>query len=103
MDCLRREFREGDWVRHHSRPEPIRVVGTGTTIAVQFSNGDMQAFEPCELDKVEIAKVPARKVQAHEYGEGRGRGSAEQYVLLTFVSLLYLIMLVWWLIAGVGR
>ena len=88
------EFREGDWVRHHSCPEPIRVVGLGTTIVVQFSNGDMQAFEPCELEKVPLAKIPVRKL--------RGRGSAEQFVLLTSISLIYLVMLAW-LIASAGR
>jgi hypothetical protein len=88
------EFREDDWVRHRSSPEPLRVVGLGTTIVVQFSNGDMQAFEPCELEKVPIAKVPVRKV--------RGRGSAEQFVLLASVSLIYLVMLAW-SIASAGR
>jgi hypothetical protein len=65
------EFREGDWVRHHSCPEPIRVIGLGTTIAVQFPNGEMWAYEPCELEKVPIAKVPVRKVQARENRQDR--------------------------------
>lgn len=88
------EFREGDWVRHHSCPEPIRVVGVGTTIVVQFSNGDMQAFEPCELEKVG-AKVRVRK-------QNRGRDSVELFVVVTFIGLLYLLMLVWF-IARAGR
>jgi hypothetical protein len=100
---MRHEFREGDWVRHHSCPEPIRVVGIGTTIVVQFPSGDMQAFELCELQKVQIAKVPVRKVAVQEYRQDHGRGSAEHFVLVTFTILLYLIMLAWWLIAGVGR
>ena len=56
---MRQEFREGDWVRHPSYPEPIRVIGIGTTIAVQFPNGVMRAFDPSELEKAEISKVPA--------------------------------------------
>jgi hypothetical protein len=54
----------------------------------------MQAFESCELEKVPIAKVPVRKV--------RGRGSAEQFVLLASTSLIYLLMLAW-LVAGQVR
>src|SRR6476660_6324384 len=96
------EFREGDWVRHRSYPEPIRVVGTGSTIVVQFPSGDMQAFEPCELDKVPIAKVPVQKVHVHEYREDRGRGSAEQFTLVMSVCLIWLIMLVWF-VASAGR
>ena len=88
------EFREGDWVRHHSCSEPVRVVGAGTTVVVRFPNGAMQAFEPGELEKVPIAKVSVRKV-----GE---RASAEQFVLLTSISLIYLVMLAW-LIASAGR
>jgi hypothetical protein len=63
----------------------------------------MRAFEPCELEKVDIAKLSVRKVQASGYTEQRRRGSVEQYVLVTIVSLLYLSMLVWWVIAGGGR
>jgi hypothetical protein len=72
---MQHEFREGDWVRHHSCPKPIRVIGIGTTIAVQFPNGDMQAFESCELEKVFIASVPVRNVQVREYRQDRGLGS----------------------------
>ena len=49
VTAMQHDFREGDLVRHHSCAEPIRVVGVGITIVVQFSNGDMQAFEPCEF------------------------------------------------------
>jgi hypothetical protein len=56
------EFREGDWVRHPSYPEPVRVIGVGATIAVQFPNGVMQAFEPVELEKVPAPDIPVRKV-----------------------------------------
>ena len=73
----------------------LRVVGVGTTIVVQFRNGDMQAFEPCELEKVAVAKVRARK-------QNRGRDSVELFFLVTFISLLYLLMLVWF-IARAGR
>ena len=97
------DFREGDWVRHRSSPESLRVVGTGTTIAVQFPNRDMRAFEPSELEKVDIAKLPIRKVQAHKPREERQRGLVEQYILVTIVSLLYLSLLIWGLMAGGGR
>ena len=96
-------LREGDWVRHRSSPEPLRVVGIGSTIAVRFPKGEMQAFEPCELEKVDDAKLPLRKVQAHGYMEEPRRRSVEQFVLVTVVSLLYLIMLGWWLVAGGGQ
>ena len=89
------QFREGDWVRHRSSLEPLRVVGVGATIVVQFPNGDMQAFEPCELEKVAGAKVRVRS-------QNRGRDSVELFVLVTFISLLYLLMLVWF-IARAGR
>ena len=92
MIVMQQDFREGDLVRHHSCAVPIRVIGTGATIAVQFPNGAMQAFEPCELEKVSIANVPVRR-------KNRGHDSVEQFVLVTCISLIYLIMLVW-LIAG---
>ena len=60
------DFREGDWVWHRSYPDPIRVIGTGTTIAVRFPDGKMQVFEPCELERVQVASVPVRKVQGRE-------------------------------------
>jgi hypothetical protein len=34
------------------------VIGIGTTIAVQFPNGVMRAYEPFELERVAVAKVP---------------------------------------------
>ena len=89
------KFREGDWVRHSSCPEPLLVVGLGATIVVQFPNRDMQAFEPCELEKVAGAKVRVRK-------QNRGRGSVEMFVGVTLISVLYLLMLVWF-IARAGR
>jgi hypothetical protein len=92
---MRGEFREGDWARHRSCPEPIRLVGVGTTIVVQFPNGDMQAFKPCELEKVAGAKVRVRK-------QNREGDAVELFVLVTFISLLYLLMLVWF-IARAGR
>jgi hypothetical protein len=49
------EFREGDLVRHHSCAVPIRVIGIGATIAVEYPNGVIRAFEPFELEKVPIA------------------------------------------------
>jgi hypothetical protein len=100
---MQREYREGDWVRHHSSPEPLRVVGIGSTIAVRFPKGEMRAFEPCELENVDLATLPACKLWAHRYINGQCRGFVEQYVLVTSVTLLYLTMLVWWLMAGRGR
>jgi hypothetical protein len=55
------------------------------------------------LEKVDSAKLSVRKLQASAYTEQRRRGSVEQYVLVTIVSLLYLSMLIWWVIAGGGR
>jgi hypothetical protein len=100
---MRQEFREGDWVRHHSSPEQLRVVGVGSTIAVRFSKGEMRAFEPSELESVDLTTLPLRKVRGHQYIEEWRRGSVEHYVLLTTVTLLYLIMLVWWSTVGGGR
>ena len=98
---MRYEFREGDWVRHHSCPEPLRVIGIGTTIAVQFPNGVMQAFEPSELEKVSIAKLPQPKVPVHEGRQDQGPGSAKGFVsLATSIGLICLIILVLAVIAG---
>jgi len=94
------EFREGDWVRHHSCQAPVRVVGIGTTIVVKFPNGDMQAFEPCELEKVSIANVPARMVQVGDSRQDRG-GYGERFAFVTTLSLIFLIMLVLVVIATV--
>ena len=106
--CLRGDgmlsnLREGDWVRHRSSPDLLRVVGIGSTIAVRFPKGEMKAFEACELEKVTNAELPLRKMRTHGYIEEQRRGSVEQYMLLIVVSLLYLIMLGWWLMAGGGR
>ncbi len=70
---MQHEFREGDWVRHHSFSEPIRVIGIGSTIAVQFPNGEMRAFEPEELERVSIA--PVRRPKRRQV---RGRGSTKR-------------------------
>jgi hypothetical protein len=93
------ELREGDWVRHHSCPEPLRVVGVGATIVVQFPNGDMQAFDPCELKKVPLAEVPVRNVLDGQY---HSRGFVEEFVLVMSISVIGLIMLAWF-IARAGR
>jgi hypothetical protein len=53
----------------------------------------MQAFEPCELEKVSRAKVPVRKVQVHEYRQDR-EGSGEHFAFVTTLGLIFLIMLV---------
>jgi hypothetical protein len=100
---MQHEFREGDWVRHHSSSEPIRVIGIGSTIAVQFPNGEMRAFEPEELQKVSIAKVRQSKAAVPERSLERGRGSAKGLAsLATSVGLICLIILVLAMIAGGG-
>jgi hypothetical protein len=60
----------------------------------------MQAFEPCELEKVSIAKVPVRKVQVRESRQDR-RGSAGRFAFVKTLSLICLIMLVLVVIATV--
>jgi hypothetical protein len=101
INAMQHQFREGDWVRHRSFPEPIRVIGIGSTIAVQFPNGEMLAFEPYELEKVSIAKVPQPKVPVHERRQERAPGSAKRFVTLaTSIGLICLIILVLAMIAG---
>jgi hypothetical protein len=53
----------------------------------------MQAFEPFQLERV--AELSIRK-------RNRGRNSVEHFVLLTSISLIYLIMLVWFIARGGG-
>jgi hypothetical protein len=97
------QFREGDWVRHHSFPEPVRVIGIGSTIAVQFANGEMQAFEPEELERVSIAEVRQAKVKVHERRQDRPSRWDERFAsLATSVGLICLIILVLAMIAGGG-
>src|SRR5262245_4755079 len=60
-------LREGDWVLHHSYPKPIRVIGVGLTIAVEYQTGEMRAFKPTELEKLSLDEAPStRKVAIHE-------------------------------------
>ena len=97
------QFREGDWVRHHSFPEPVRVIGIGSTIAVQFANGEMQAFEPEELERVSIAEVRQAKVKVHERRQDRPSRWDKRFAsLATSVGLICLIILVLAMIAGGG-
>ncbi len=97
---MRQEFREGDWVRHRSCPEPIRVIGIGTTIAVQFPNGVIRAYEPSELEKVPLAEVPVRKVPVQGYRQDLGPGSTP-FAFVTSISLICMILLVLVVIATV--
>jgi hypothetical protein len=97
---MEHEFREGDWVRHRSRPDLLRVIGTGTTIAVRFPNGAMQAFEPCELEKVPNP-APAHG-QLREYPRDRGLGSGERFAMVTTFALICLFMVVLAVIATVS-
>jgi hypothetical protein len=50
----------------------------------------MQAFEPCELEKVFIAKHPVRKVHAREHRQDRGFSSEKQFVLVTSMVICLL-------------
>jgi hypothetical protein len=93
-------LREGDWVLHHSCPEPVRVIGLGSTIAVEFPNGMMRAFEPTELKKVVPAKVSQPKAAVHELRYDRG-GLAAWFGVATSLVLIYLIVLVLVALAGV--
>jgi hypothetical protein len=70
-------LRQGDWVLHHSCPEPVRVIGLGSTIAVELPNGVMRAFEPSELTKMAPTKVPRPRVPVHELRHDRGIDLAE--------------------------
>ena len=100
---MRYELREGDWVRHHSHPKPIRVIGVGATIAVEYPSGEMRAFEPSELKKVTVAKVtPASKVHVHDHRHDRGLGWGERFGLLMSIVLVCLIVLVLMVLAGAG-
>jgi hypothetical protein len=95
-------LREGDWVLHRSCPEPVRVIGLGSTIAVELPNGVMRAFEPSELKKVAPVKVPRPKVPVHQLRHDRGIGWAEWFALVTSLVLICLIALVLAMLAGVG-
>jgi hypothetical protein len=98
---MRYEFREGDWVGHHSCPEPLRVIGIGTTIAVQFPNGAMWAFEPIQLEKVAIPKTQQPRVAIHEHRRDLGLGVAERFVFVAMaVVLICLVTLVLMAIAS---
>ncbi len=90
-----RPFQEGDWVRHHSFPHPVRVIGTGSTIAVEFANGAMRAFEPSELERVSSSKVsPGRLTSAP--------GSvAHLGFFVSALGLIYIVALLLAVVAGV--
>ena len=62
----------------------------------------MQAFEPCELEKVQIAKIPVPKVQVREFRQDRGFSSEKQFVLVTSM-VICLITLVLVVIAFAGQ
>jgi hypothetical protein len=99
--CMQYQFREGDWVRHHSFTEPIRVIGIGSTIAVQLPNGEMRAFEPEELERVLIAKVPRPTGPFPERRQDRRPSSAKGFASLAMsIGLICLIILVLAMIAG---
>ena len=104
LNAMQYEFREGDWVRHPSFPEPVRVIGTGSTIAVKFPNGEMRAFEPDELEKVSIIAVPRSKTGARELRPDRRASSARGLAsLATSIGSICLIILVLAVLDGAGR
>jgi hypothetical protein len=101
VTAMLQEFREGDWVRHRSGPDLLRVIGTGATIAVRFPNGAMQAFEPCELEKVPNPH-PVRKAQVRNHTQDVELGSAERFPSITTFGLICLIMVVLVVIATIS-
>jgi hypothetical protein len=62
----------------------------------------MQAFEPCELEKVSLAKVPVQKVHVRQHMQDRGFSSDKQFVLVTSM-VICLITLVLVVIAFAGQ
>jgi hypothetical protein len=101
INAMQCQFREGDWVRHPSYPEPVRVIGIGSTIAVQFPSGEMRAFEPEQLEKVSITKLPRPKVPVHEHSHDGGRAASKGFAFLTTsIALICLMILVLAMIAG---
>jgi hypothetical protein len=61
----------------------------------------MQAFEPCELEKVSNAKIPQQRVSIHQRRQDRGL-SPKFVSLATSIGLICLIILVLAVIAGAG-
>src|SRR5262245_38645748 len=97
---MRDESREGDWVRHHQCPEPVRVIEVGPTIAIVVPNGEMQAFGPSELERVSTSKVGPPKAHVHRHRERRELVSAELFGLVISFALICLIGLVLVALAG---
>jgi hypothetical protein len=65
-------------------------IGIGSTIAVQFPNGEMRAFEPEELEKASIAQVRRSKVAVPARGQDRVQRSANGVTsLATSVNFLF--------------
>jgi hypothetical protein len=101
INAMQDQLREGDWVRHPSFPAPARVIGLGSTIAVQFPNGEMRAFEPGELERVSIPKPQQSKPAIPERRQNGGLIGAERFTsLATSVGLICFIILVLAMIAG---
>jgi hypothetical protein len=77
------------------------VIGIGSTIVVQFPNGEVRAFKPDELERVLIAKVPRPKVLVHEHRQMHGRGLAKRFVSLArSIGLICLILVVLAMLMG---
>jgi hypothetical protein len=97
-----RAFQEGDWVRHHSCPQPIRVIGTGPTIAVEFPNGAMRALEPSELETVSISKISPLRLAFPQLRHERRLGSVSQFgFFASALGLIYIVVLLLAVVAGV--
>jgi hypothetical protein len=97
-----RAFQEGDWVRHQSCPQPVRVIGAGPTIAVEFPNGAMRAFEPSELKKVSIFKISPPKLAAPALRRERQLGSVTHFgFFASALGLIYIVVLLLAVVAGV--
>jgi hypothetical protein len=80
LTAMQYQFREGDWVRHRSFPEPVRVIGIGSTIAVQFPNGEMRALSPTSWKGRRLPRFRDRRCRLMSIdkrtGEAWPRGSS---------------------------
>jgi hypothetical protein len=83
------DFHEGDLVTHRSFPQILRVVGVGTTIAVEFPSGEMRAFERLELKKVAITDQLDAAPHARAY---RWFVSVNWPLLAVFLGLIWLVL-----------
>jgi hypothetical protein len=101
---MEHDFHEGNWVLHHSNPKPLRVIGVGPSIAVQYPNGEMRGFEPSELKRVAASQIlpppPLHVLIEHRHNEG-WLNSVGQLFLVTVFGAIWFVALVL-LIAAAG-